>query len=62
VKAPCILMVQTIKCPRCKNIVDIYVLKEAKNSSNKPIYNPVQEKPELKPVEETKAVGELING
>ena len=67
ITAPCTLMVQKIKCPRCKNMVEIFVLKETEVSDKvtddkpKEPYNPVKEKPVYNSIDETK-LGVLIHG
>lgn len=48
---PVTLMVQRIKCPRCGQIVDTYVLKPTKPETHKP-----QEIPVFNPVQETKQI------
>lgn len=46
---PVTLMIQRIKCPRCGEIVETYVLKPTSEQTHKP-----KEKPRYNPVDETK--------
>lgn len=48
---PVTLMIQRIKCPRCGEIVETYVLKPTSKQTHKP-----KEKPRYNPVDETKVV------
>lgn len=61
VTPPVTLMIQRIKCPRCGEIVETYIIKPTDDSKTlKPRYNPIKETQIIKP-DETKAQEKLRN-